>query len=133
MTESVWVEASVVVIAFTMVCAAVAVTLILLQVRKTTTQVHGLLEGFSKDLGPIVNDLRDVTKDVAGIVDMAKTQAGRIDSSIDDTREKLVSTVDRLVESVDLLHESTYSSAAECVAAVKGISKGIQFFLRKDK
>ena len=117
---------SVTIIAASIVVFVIFLIPVLLQIRRTSHELEKLFDTARMQVTPLSHDLAAISLEIKGILQSVRRQVDKAEDGITAVRDAAL----RLKEFQSELEQTIEGPLLELAALVKGVSRGVEAFLR---
>jgi len=104
-----------------------------LEVRRLCKAAEKLITHVERGVSPALIMLAKLSEDTARVTDTVRSRVERLDRTADHLTEDLASLVDTWTKTGYLLHDALVEPLVDMAALLKGLTRGVTFFIRDRK
>ena len=116
-----------IVIALAMIIFAMSSIVVASEMKKLTERLVDVIGKVEREIIPLAAEARMVVEDVRSVTTMTRAQLEKVESSINS----VTTMVGGAVKTVNYLRCSILSPFTNVIATVKGVCRGVEYFLTK--
>ena len=124
---------SIIFIAVSIISFMIVLMVVLKEVRRMRGRTEKLVDTIEGELKPILTDIKRVTEHAERISGTVRYQVEKVDSATDSISTRVNSSVEKWIDTFDMLHDALAEPAYDIAAFLKGVSKGMRFFFNNGR
>ena len=127
------VDVCIIIITLAIVSLIAGLVFILLDVRKMRNTTEQFMGNIEHQLTPLLSNIERITGDLASMSSTIKEQVENVDLTATNVNRNVNTVVDQWTRTATILHDAIDDSVLDIAALIRGVSRGVKFFLNNGK